>query len=144
MKNININDNLREDTKSYKLPMIIGYLGTVLIPLLFLLPSKSENFKNSIIQVSILTFVFLYLAVYFTYAYIHSKKYNINITYDEIEVISIIKNYKINTNEIKSYTVNKYRKTNYYVFRVMVNGKNYKFLTKYLYEVESLIKSHIK
>ena len=129
-----IKDDMIKESKSWKKPMIIAFILSVLFPLVPIW----NNISNT--DVILGEIFFILIGCYFLYGYLYTYKYKIIVTNEKIVLKTLFKTIEIKIENIKTYKCKRYKKSEFYQFFILCNEKKYLINTKHREDLEKLLK----
>lgn len=132
--NIMMKDDMVKESKRWKLPTILFFILAVLFPL-GLIWNDIPTVEVILGEVS-----FLLIACYFLYGYLYTFNYKVIVTDEKIMLKTLFNNSEISLKDIQSYDYTRYRKSEFYQFRIFFNGKKILIHTRYCDDLEKLLK----
>ena len=134
-------DDMKKEGRPFKMTMMGGYVLTILSPLSVLLSSYINYTKK---EVLIITLAYFLIGTFGLYGWLYSKTYEVKFNREEIVVKSLLKRTDIQIKEITQYTCQRYRKSVFYQFSILTNGKKIVVNTRHVNELKDMIDSQIQ
>jgi hypothetical protein len=132
--NIMMKDDMVKESNRWKLPTILFFILAVLFPL-GLIWNDIPSFEIILGEVS-----FLFIACYFLYGYLYTFRYKVVVTDEKIMLKTLFNNTEISLKDIQNYDYKRYRKSEFYQFRIFCNGKKILIHTRHRDDLEKLLK----
>ena len=128
-------DDMVKESNRWKLPMILFFILVVCFPL-----GLMWN-DIPIVEVILGEVSFLLIFCYFLYGYLYTLRYKVVVTDEKIILKTLFKNMEISLKNIQNYDCKRYRKSEFYQFRIFCNGKQILIHTRHRGDLEKLLKS---
>lgn len=138
--NILITDNMLKEAKACKKPAVIIYVLAVVMPLAQLVAKwvfETDKYTNKDILLTALAYFSLGSIV--LYNWLYAIKYKLTITETQISVRTLFRSFQIDISEITHYTCKRYRKSEFYQFKLFAKNKGLLISTRYCNELISLL-----
>lgn len=133
MADIIIRDNMTEESKIWKIPMIWFFILAALFPLVLIW----NEIKT--IEFVLGEMLFVLLGSYFLYGYLYTYQYEIIVTKEKIVLKTLFERIEIEFEDIETYTCKRYRKSRFYQFSICCKNKIILINTRYKNEFEKIL-----
>lgn len=129
-------DGMKKESKLARDCMLFGFI-LVGLYILYYFTNKNENFSDKEILLMI-TFC-LFVGVFGLYMWLYSIKYRVEFDSKKINLKTLFRKIEIDIHNVKNYTCNRYRKSEFYQFNLFVKGKKVLINTRYKDELEKIL-----
>ncbi|MCH5162497.1 MAG: hypothetical protein J1G38_03290 [Clostridiales bacterium] len=135
MNDIILCDNMKKESRIFLVPMILFFVLAALFPIVAIL--KDFSVKALIIG----ELVIVLWACLFLYGFLYTKKYNITITNEQIQLKTLFRTVLLNFSDIKEYSYKRYMKSVFYQFKILYLDKKVLINIRYYEALDEILKN---
>lgn len=137
--NRQIIDGMKKEGRPFRNIMIFSYILGVLQPLSICWVSNEKYSNKDILLLALAWFGFGTISLY---VWLYALKYRVEFDDNKVSLKTLFRKVEFNICDIEKYTCNRYKKSVFYQFNLLIKNKKVLVNTRYKEEFETILKDN--